>query len=67
MKRTSFTNERAELAAGAHCPDLCRKHGMSEAAFYVGRGRLGRMTVSDAPKKAKTMRSKLSGHAGRLQ
>ena len=40
MKRTRFTDEQiigilAEHEAGAKCADLCRKHGISDATFYI--------------------------------
>lgn len=28
--------------------ELCRKHGFSDASFYILRGKYGRMDVSDA-------------------
>jgi putative transposase len=31
---------------GAKCADLCRKHGMSEGAFYTWKATFGGMTVS---------------------
>ena len=34
--------------AGAKCPDLCRKHGMSEGTFYAWKSKFGGMTVSEA-------------------
>ena len=40
MKRSRFTQEQIigvlkEQQAGATAPDLCRKHGVSEAMFYM--------------------------------
>lgn len=37
-----------EHEAGAKCPDLCRKHGMSEGTFYAWKSKFGGMTVPDA-------------------
>ena len=34
--------------------DLCRKHGFSEASFYLWRSKFGGMEVSDA-KRLKTL------------
>ena len=53
MKRARFTEEQIigilqEHEAGAKCPDLCRKHGMSEGTFYAWKSRFGGMTVPDA-------------------
>ena len=46
MKRSRFTQEQIigvlkEHQAGATAPDLCRKHGISEATFYAWRSRYG--------------------------
>jgi putative transposase len=35
---------------GGAAPDLCRKHGISEATFYAWRSKYGGMEVSDARK-----------------
>lgn len=53
MKRTRYTEEQIigiliEHEAGAKCADLCRKHGMSEGAFYAWKAKVEGMTVSDA-------------------
>lgn len=37
-----------EHEAGSKCADLCRKHGMSEGAFYAWKAKCGGMTVFDA-------------------
>ncbi len=55
MKRSRFTQEQIisllkEHQAGATAPDLCRKHGISEATFYTWRSKYGGMEVSDARK-----------------
>jgi putative transposase len=34
--------------AGVPVKDLCRKHGFSEASFYLWRSKFGGMDVSDA-------------------
>lgn len=39
-----------EHQAGATAPELCRKHGISEATFYAWRSKYGGMEVSDARK-----------------
>ena len=51
MKRSRFTQEQIigvlkEHQAGATAPDLCRKHGISEATFYTWRSKYGVMEVS---------------------
>lgn len=53
MKRSKFTEEQIisilrEQEAGAKTPELCRKHGMSEATFYAWKAKFGGMEVSDA-------------------
>jgi putative transposase len=37
-----------EADAGMAVKDLCRKHGFSEASFYLWRSKFGGMTASDA-------------------
>ena len=37
-----------EADAGVAVKDLCRKHGFSEASYYVWRSKFGGMSVSDA-------------------
>ena len=37
-----------EADAGVPVKDLCRKHGFSEASYYLWRSKFGGMTVSDA-------------------
>jgi putative transposase len=37
-----------EADAGVGVKDLCRKHGFSEASYYVWRRKFGGMSVSDA-------------------
>ncbi len=37
-----------EADAGMPVKDLCRKHGFSEASFYLWRSKFGGMTASDA-------------------
>jgi putative transposase len=53
MKKKRFSEEQIirmlkESEAGAKTPDLCRKHGISEATFYNWKSKYGGMTVSDA-------------------
>lgn len=48
-----FTEEQIikflkEADAGLPVKDLCRKHGFSEASFYLWRSKFGGMDVSDA-------------------
>lgn len=37
-----------EAAAGVAIKDLCRRHGFSEASYYLWRSKFDGMTVSDA-------------------
>ncbi len=53
MKKKRLTEEQIirvlkESEAGAKTPELCRKHGISEATFYNWKSKYGGMTVSDA-------------------
>ncbi len=48
-----FTDERIigflrEAEAGMAVKDLCRKHGFSEASYYLWRSKFGGMSVPDA-------------------
>ena len=53
MKKSRFSEEQIigilkEQAAGLPVAEICRKHGISDAAFYTWRSRYGGMEVSDA-------------------
>lgn len=53
MKRKRFSEEQIiailrEHEAGVSTKELCRKHGMSSAAFYTWKAKYGGMEVSDA-------------------
>lgn len=37
-----------EADAGVSIKDLCRRHGFSEASYYLWRSKFGGMTVSEA-------------------
>jgi putative transposase len=55
VKKSRFTEQQIvgilkESEAGAKTADLCRKHGVSPAAFYKWKSRLGGMEVSDVVK-----------------
>jgi putative transposase len=48
-----FTEEQIigflkEAEAGVPAAELCRRHGFSEASFYLWRNKFGGMNVSDA-------------------
>ena len=48
-----FTEEQIigflrEAESGLPVADLCRRHGFSEASFYLWRNKFGGMSVSDA-------------------
>ena len=56
-----FTEEQImgflrEADAGVAVKDLCRRHGFSEASYYLWRGKCGGMGVSDA-KRLKALES----------
>ena len=55
MKRKRFSEEQIiailrEHDAGVSTKELCRKHGMSSAAFYTWKAKFGGLDVSDAQK-----------------
>jgi putative transposase len=45
-----------ETDAGVAVKDLCRRHGFSEASYYLWRSKFGGMTASDA-KRLKALES----------
>ena len=53
MKRSRFSEAQIigilkEHQAGLRAPELCRKHGISDATFYNWRRKYGGMEVADA-------------------
>lgn len=55
MVRKRHTEEQIigvlkEAQAGLPVPDLCRKHGISDATFYKWQAKYGGLEVSDAKK-----------------
>ncbi len=51
MKRSRYTDSQIiailnEAESGVRVPDLCRKHGMSDATFYKWRAKFGGMDAS---------------------
>lgn len=53
MKKRRYSEEQIigflrEADAGVPVKELCRKHGFSEASYYLWRSKFGGMEVSDA-------------------
>jgi putative transposase len=53
MKRSRFSEEQIiailkEHQAGMSAADLCRRHGISDATFYIWRKKYGGIEVSEA-------------------
>jgi putative transposase len=51
MKRARFSEEQIisilkEAEAGAKVTELCRRHGISDATFYIWRNKYGGLEVS---------------------
>ena len=53
MKKSPYTQSQIfqvlrEAEAGVPVPQLCRKHGMSNASFYKGRSKYGGMECNQS-------------------
>ena len=65
MKKPRFKESQIfqvlkEAEAGVPVPELCRKHGMSNASFYKWRSRYGGMDVSNM-KRLRSLSRKILG------
>lgn len=63
MKRSRFSDEQTIVILkdhenGAKTDELCRRHAVSPATFYVWRRRLGGMEASDARNEPLKMRTR---------
>ena len=48
FREAQFIGFLREAEAGVPVKDLCRRHGFSEASYYLWRSKFGGMNVSDA-------------------
>jgi len=68
MKGSRFSEEQIigilrEHEAGAKAPDICRRHGISDATFYKWKAKYGGLEVSEARRLKKLLAESMLDNA----
>ncbi len=69
MKRSRFSEEQIiavlkEQEAGMATAEVCRRHGISPATFYLWKSKFGGLEVSEARRLRNTQTPRWLGHRG---